>query len=110
MALQVDLIENDWSAGEQRVVARLTISRGVPDLNSADIPRWSNLLELQKIKTPILDADIPNVLEQIHKRFQGDYLFVTEPHDEDDCRYLDVVHLQAPGKAAPERPRPARIA
>ncbi len=102
MSLHIDFIENDWPAGEQRIVASLEIINEVPTLKApADHPKWARVFEVDKLKGPVAYGDAEALLRKVSKRFQGDYLFATEPHDAAECNYPPVGYLQAPGQPAP---------
>ena len=102
MSLHIDFIENDWSAGQQHKVASLEIVKQVPTLtDSVDANKWTRVLEINTLpkQVPYLEAE--DLLKKISKRFQGDYVFATEPHDADECEYPHVGYLEAPGQPMP---------
>ena len=111
MSLHIDFIENDWSAGQQRKVASLGIIEEAPKLtDSVDGEKWNRVLEIDKLpkQVPYLQAE--DLLKKVSKRFQGDYVFATEPHDADECPYPQTGYLQAPGQPMPtvKKTAPAR--
>lgn len=108
MARHIDLIENDWGAGVQTKVASLAVVNGRPSLttHSGDPKKWERVLELDKVKKLDYGED-EAFLSKHSKRFQGDYLFATEPHDAEECEFVPVAHLQGPGQPAPKIKRTA---
>ncbi len=109
MHLHIDLIENDWLAGQQRVVAGLSVVRGQYDFRTGDLPRWARVLEPAKLPSPAPTDGVEDLLKVVSSRIQGDYVFATEPHDAEECPYPSVLFLQRPGKAAPKARRPAEV-
>ena len=102
MSLHIDFIENDWPAGEQRMVASLEIIDEVPTLTApANRDKWIRVFEVDKLKRPVPYGEAEALLIQVSKRFQGDYVFATEPHDAAECEYPKVGYLQAPGQPMP---------
>ena len=102
MSQHIDFFENDWLAGQQRKVASLEIVKEVPTLTeSVDFDKWARVLEIHTLpkQVPYLEAE--DLLKKVSKRFQGDYVFATEPHDADECEYPKVGYLQAPGRPTP---------
>ena len=95
MSLHVDLIENDWLSGQQRVVASLSFRNGIPDLLSLDLPKWASVLGLAQLPTPVRPDEEENLLQAISTRLQGDYLFATPPHEMAECDYPSVAPLQS---------------
>jgi hypothetical protein len=100
VSLHIDVIENDWLAGQQRVVASLTFVDGVPTLSSLDLAKWGSVVGLAELPNPVRPEHEEGLLHQVSKRLHGDYLFATEPHEIEDCDYPQVAHLQSP-QAAP---------
>jgi hypothetical protein len=102
MALHVHLIENDWLAGQQRWVATVTFAGGFYSLeDSLDPTKWAKVLQLVALRSPARPEDEEGLLSAITRRFQGDYLFCTEPHSASECDYPKVANLQSP--QAPRR-------
>jgi hypothetical protein len=108
VSLHIDFIENDWPAGQQHKVASLEIVNEAPTLtDSVDAEKWARVLEIHTLpkQVPYLEAE--DLLKKVSKRFQGDYVFATEPHDADECEYPPVGYLQAPGQPMPTVQKPA---
>ena len=102
MSLHIDFIENDWSAGQQCVVASLEVVDGEPKLTeSVDAKKWVRVLEIDKLPRKVPYGEDKALLTKVSKRFQGDYVFATEPHDAAQCEYPKVGYFQAPGKPMP---------
>src|SRR5437867_2598571 len=101
MSLHIDFIENDWSAGQQFRVASLEVVDEVPTLtDSVDQKKWLRVLEIEKLpKVGYLEAEA--LLTKVSKRFQGDYVFATDPHDAAECDVPKVGYFQAPGQPMP---------
>ena len=97
MPLHIDLIENDGLAGQQRVVASLSVDRGKYDLSSPDPSRWTRVLDTAKLPSPPPYEGVEALLWTVCKRIQGDYVFATEPHDAQACPYPPSVPMQQPG-------------
>lgn len=96
MSLHIDVIENDWLAGQQRLVASLSFVNGVPDLLSLDLPKWASVVGLEQLPTPVRPEEEEGLLRRISDRLQGDYLFATPPHEARECDYPPVASLQTP--------------
>jgi hypothetical protein len=102
MSLHIDFVENDWAAGQQLRVASLEVIDEVPTLTeSVDPKKWFRVLEIDKLPRPVPYGKAEALLTQVSKRFQGDYVFATEPHDAAECEYPKVGYLQAPGQPMP---------
>jgi hypothetical protein len=108
VSLHIDVIENDWLAGQQRVVASLTFVDGVPDLRSLDLPKWASVVGLEQLPNPVRPDQEEDLLQKISARLQGDYLFATPPHEARECDYPQVASLQSP--KAPTHQHKARRA
>jgi hypothetical protein len=89
--LHVELIQNEWAAGQQRVVARLTLNGGGEiQIESTDDEVWREIV-LRPFRDSHSGRDVspeenPEAfLLGLHDHLRGDYLFATEPHSEDQC-------------------------
>ena len=107
MPSHIHLIENDWLAGQQRIVATLSFARGRYDLQSQDPVKWANSLRLGQLPELVRPEDEERLLNTIASRVQGDYLFCTEPHEADGCNFPEVSSLQSPRAPAHAIRRPA---
>ena len=97
MAVHIHLIENDWLAGQQRIVATLSVANGLYDIQSPDPAKWAGALELSQLRASYLrPEEEEELLTGIFERVQGDYLFCTEPHEVAECDYPQVANLQPP--------------
>jgi hypothetical protein len=97
VALHVHLIENDWLAGQQRWVATVSFVVGAYVLEDClDPTKWTKVLQLEPLPSRVRPEDEEPLLSAIARRFQGDYLFCTEPHDAVECDYPKVTSLQSP--------------
>lgn len=101
MGLHIDFIENDWSAGQQRKVASLEIVDDVPTLTApADLDKWLRVFEVKTLPNKVAYGEAEPLLAKVSKRFQGDYVFATDPHDAAECDVPKFAYLQAPGQPA----------
>jgi hypothetical protein len=106
--LHIHLIENDWLAGQQRIVATLSVSGGQYDIQSADPAKWVSALQLSQLGgSYVRPEDEERLLAGIFKRVQGDYLFCTEPHEARECDFPPVTALQSPQAPVHHSKRPA---
>ena len=102
MSYHIDFIENDWSAGRQRKVASLEIINEVPTLTAPDdIDKWLRVFEVKKLPNRVQYGEAEPLLAKVSKRFQGDYIFATDPHDAAECEYPEFGYLQAPAQLMP---------
>lgn len=95
----IDLVKNEWLAGYQVVVARVSLGSTGLQVDASD-PSWE-----QVVRRPVdgldPDADPASFFEHLPTLIHGTYLFATEPHGEDDCPYHDhlVVHMRSTSEA-----------
>jgi hypothetical protein len=88
----VDIVKNEWLAGYQLVVARLSDENGQLRIDALD--EWRSLVERYRSESGIND-DMA-FMESLHETLKGDYLFATEPHDEQACAFHAMrVQLQS---------------
>jgi hypothetical protein len=87
----VDIVKNEWLAGFQHVVARVTYADDVVRIDTEDPERWEPI-----IRRPFTDRESgeqfgpehgPEFVLRLHQQIRGDYLFATELHDESNCPY-----------------------
>lgn len=94
----VDVIKNEWLAGYQLVVAR--VSSGELGLH-VDAPdqEWIELVRRYRDEQGVRDDAA--FMESLHERMNGDYLFATPAHPVDECPFprpvipLESVDAQA---------------
>jgi hypothetical protein len=106
MALHVDVVENRWSAGHQKRVARAWLADAGEIKVEADDGHWQRLVEGVLADA---EAERPELaLEALAKHFKSDYAHATEPHDDDRCEFAAGDELPFEGKAVPtQAPQPA---
>jgi hypothetical protein len=88
----VDIVKNEWLAGFQVVVARIRLEDDTLDVK-AQTPMWSSVVNqpyrtAEKELTPDSPRDF---FYGLHEVMHGDYLFATEPHEEAECPYAEMV-------------------
>lgn len=95
MTAHVDLIENQWLARKQRILATVTVANGRVEMSGT-----RGTPELREMVSNLMrDVDISNpdgFLEELHRRLSGTYLFASEPHRAGDCPYNDDDELELP--------------
>lgn len=97
MPLHIDFYENDWSAGQQHRVASLEVVKGTPTLTeSVDKDKWTRVLEVNSLPRNVGYGADQELLSRLSKRYQGDYVFATEPHDAAECEYPKEGYFQGP--------------
>jgi hypothetical protein len=102
--LHVELIQNEWSAAQQRVVARLTLNGSGVHVDPADDDHWT-VLALRPFIDPITGTEVraeeepDRFLRGLHHHLNGDYVFATEAHEEGECEFAlgTVVPLKVTG-------------
>ena len=105
MALHVDVVENKWSAGVQKCVARVELAHGGA-INVVGDEHWERLVRAALDR---IDADSPDgFLRGLASHFTSDYVFATEPHDTGECHFGHGQEL--PFEDAPQRDRSAQPA
>src|SRR5206468_263386 len=91
--LHVELIQNEWLAGRQLVVARLTLNgRGEVRLESADDDVWQPVamrafVDRETGREIAPEREPERFLRSLHDHLAGDYLFATEAHEQGECEY-----------------------
>ncbi len=81
--LHIDVVENKWSAGEQRCVARASVINGQIDVEGD--PHWRGLV--QGALDRLGDATPESLLHELAAHFTSDYVHATEPHDTEQCLF-----------------------
>jgi hypothetical protein len=90
--LHVEIIQNEWAAGRQRVVGRVILNgSGKVSLEPVD-PGWEASALLPFVDPESGDELTPTdsaerFVRALHTHLNGDYLFATEAHDAGDCEY-----------------------
>jgi hypothetical protein len=91
--LHVELIQNEWAAGRQLVVARVTLNgTGDVHVESGDDDLWPPVALRPFVDRETGDelapaSDPERFLRSLHSSLAGDYLFATEAHEEGECEY-----------------------
>jgi hypothetical protein len=103
-ALHVDVVKNEFLAGYQELVARLSIEDKELRFESWDADIWRPIVlrpfVMRGSKNVIdPDSDPGDFLKQLSSHLNDTYLFATEPHSVQNCPY-------AKGRAFPN---PARV-
>jgi hypothetical protein len=83
----VDVVKNEWLAGYQLVVARVSTR----DASGIDIDArepWDALVERYRRESG-LDGEA--FVASLHEHLHGDYLFATRPHGEEECPFHAMV-------------------
>ena len=95
MNVHVDLIENQWLARHQRILATVCVVNGRVELTGG---RSSD--ELRDMVVGIMQdvdaSDAGAFLEELHRRMSGTYVFASEPHRAGECPYNDDAELELP--------------
>jgi hypothetical protein len=105
--LHVEVIQNEWAAGSQRVVGRVTVNgTGGVQVEAAEEAPWSSVL-VESLRDPgtgdelSAKSDPERFVRSLHLLLHGDYLFATEAHEDGECEYavgqmlpLHVVSLE----------------
>jgi hypothetical protein len=91
--VHVELIQNEWAAGQQRVVAKLVLSGSSElQLETDDEETWG-ALALKPFRHPDTGREISPTADpelfvrSLHRHLNGDYIFATEAHEEGECEY-----------------------
>jgi hypothetical protein len=87
--LHVEILRNEWSAGRQRVLARLSVNGGAVRYDGDE--QWEKLLP-ETFHDPatgesVLQRDGVPYLNALHRYLNGDYVFATEAHEEGECEF-----------------------
>jgi hypothetical protein len=90
--LHAEIIQNEWAAGIQRVVARVVLADGGLTLETDDLETWEPIalrpfreLETGAEVSPVEDPE--GFVRHLHEHLSGDYLFATEAHEPGQCEY-----------------------
>ncbi len=87
----VDLVQNEWLAGFQRVVARIHAEGDGLHIDSPDIDTWGPIVRRtfddRGATTESPRARAEQFLGTLHDQIRGDYLFATDLHDEAACPF-----------------------
>jgi hypothetical protein len=91
--LHVELIQNEWTAGRQRVVGRVLLN-GTGRVSLEPVDSGWEATALMPFKDPESGEELTptenaeRFVRGLHKHLNGDYFFATEAHDPGDCEYL----------------------
>lgn len=103
MSLHVDVIKNEWHAGQQALVARAFVKDGHFVVDSLDGRKeWVEIvsrpfIEPQTGETLDPEKDSEAFLSKLNEAMHGSYLVATEAHEEEDCEYQSVVSIPVRG-------------
>jgi hypothetical protein len=104
----VDLVHNQWAAGKQTLLARLTLRDGHVHVDDADPGAWRETL-LLTYRLPDGSAVDPDshpgrFLNGLHTHLSGDYLLASKPHRLSECRFVADSLLMPPADAGSHQP------
>jgi hypothetical protein len=90
--LHAEIIQNEWAAGLQRVVARVVFSDNHLSVEADDLDTWEPiaLKPFREFETGVELSPAENpegFIRHLHEHLNGDYLFATEAHAPGDCDY-----------------------
>jgi hypothetical protein len=101
----VDVVHNEWAAGTQRVVARLTLRDGQIQIDEPHPANWGARLLLGYSLPDGTTADPVDdpirFLTGLHLHLGGDYLLATEPHLAADCPFAADILVMSPTPVPP---------
>ena len=106
--LHVEVIQNEWAAGQQRVVARLVLNgTGALEVESDDLPTWRPItmrpfFDGTAGREISPDADAEAFITLLHNHLRGDYLFATEAHAEGVYEHAVGAVIPIVSAAAPQ--------
>jgi hypothetical protein len=87
--IHVDVVKNEWLAGYQVVVARLSLKAGIIDVDARDAEYRE--VALRPVGGIDPEADPEGFLRALADHVHGSYLFATELHDDGSCPYKGMV-------------------
>jgi hypothetical protein len=90
LPLHVDLIQNDWMGGWQVRLARVEAVDDHVELRIA-LPKYEDLLQRADPEVHLEKAPPQQAFEILSRMYHNSYFFVTEPHDDAHCLYLNGV-------------------
>lgn len=88
-SVHVDLVKNEWLAGYQVVVARITLSGGAIKVEAQDADYRE--VALRPVGGIDPETDPEGFLNTLAEHVHGSYLFATEPHQDDACKFKGMV-------------------
>jgi hypothetical protein len=109
--LHVEILRNEWSAGRQRVVARLVIN-GTGTVVYDGAEEWAGVVP-ESFRDPesgnqIGRQDGVQYLTALHHHLNGDYVFATEAHESGQCEFALGTEIPlAPSAGVTPTPDPA---
>lgn len=90
--LHAEIIQNEWAAGVQRVVARVVFADNHVTLETNDAETWEPIalkpfreLETGNEVSPVEEPEL--FVLHLHEHLNGDYLFATKAHAPGECEY-----------------------
>lgn len=101
--MHVDVVKNEWLAGEQQPIARLFVGKGQLQIDSPDPARWGPVVEEALAALDLGKSDPAEVLEQATNLIRGSHLFATAPHEHDNCPYRGWASVRM-GSVSSEQP------
>lgn len=112
--LHVEILRNEWSAGRQRVVARLVVN-GSGDVVFDAPDEWISVVP-ESFRDPESGNQIglhdgTRYLTALHRYLNGDYIFATEAHEEGQCEFTvgaEIPLAPSAGSVTPT-PRPGHV-
>jgi hypothetical protein len=84
----VDIVKSEPLAGSERVLARVTLEHGSITIEAEDRDYWEEALTSGVAINPTESPE--EFLAAVSERFNGTYVFTTEPHDDSDCPYAQT--------------------
>lgn len=88
----VDVVKNEWLAGFQYAVARVTVEASQVHVDTGEPDVWMPIILRPFIDPESGDALYPqkdpdDFLDALPKAMHGTYLFATPPHEEGECQF-----------------------
>ena len=81
MSEHVDVTGNDWLAGTQSLLARVTFTPDGLEVDS-DSPQWA-----EHVRATMAASSDPDPFEALACKYDGMYVWATAPHDDRDCPF-----------------------
>lgn len=93
MGDHIDVVKNEWLAGFQHVVARVSVEHGQVEIDSPEPETWEAVI-LRPLQTSDGEElvhpqkDPEEFLRLLPQRIHGTYLFATDVHSDEVCPFL----------------------